>query len=243
MLLAAGASVAQPMSLDTPSDSPLWWTLTPDFSPEQLQAAYFDPVGGVIRYQEAVEAGLEEPLANEDLERVVFYEHPQIHAEITPMWLALNILATSTISIFGEDIVVAELRDFEITEGGVQKIMSVSAKLERDEKQLMAEVGPKQIEIQLIAIEAKRKGHSKESVDRAFAEKDSSFFSRTGSGRRKDELEELLASIDRNPPAEATEGALIALKKNLQEADWEAFRHYLLVAIVSRTGPSMNFDS
>jgi len=59
-LAAPRPAAAQPFDLDTPADSPLWWTVTDAPSPAELRAALRDPEAHLERYPEALAGGSNE---------------------------------------------------------------------------------------------------------------------------------------------------------------------------------------
>jgi hypothetical protein len=79
---------AQPLDLNTPASSPLWWPLTDELTPSELRRQYRDHDGSLERLAEAVELGLEPPQSPETLSRLRFYLHFELHSELVPLWMA-----------------------------------------------------------------------------------------------------------------------------------------------------------
>ncbi|HSL83314.1 MAG TPA: hypothetical protein VLF66_11105, partial [Thermoanaerobaculia bacterium] len=93
-LAIPGPSSGQPMDLDTPPGSPLWWTLTDEISPMELRTALRDPEAHLARYLAAIEAGVADVLPEDQVQTLSFYYNRDLTPELTPMWVAFSAFAS-----------------------------------------------------------------------------------------------------------------------------------------------------
>lgn len=230
---------AQPMDLATPADSPLWWTLTPDLSPEDLRREYQDPGATLRRYQEAVDAGLEEPRSDEDLARLKFYTHPRIQPEITTFWEALTIFSQH-LNRRGDEAVADDLATSGISKQGQDRIISSLHRLHSEAEDIMSVSGPKQRRFLLLLIEAKKEGHPEAALEWARANEDAEYLAAVTSVP-KAELEDLMDAMKISPSQIASEAALLQLKETLSASDWDRLRAHLLEVMRTKVGPFKDF--
>lgn len=248
---------AQPMPLDTPVDSPQWWTLTDDVTPAELRRLYNDRSLSLERYDAAVEAGLERPLperGEESRECLTFYFHPELTPELEPMWLAFD-----TFFVFytpgehaWEENVEAAPRDlqqkFGVSPSGVTTILSAAAITAVEFDSLMADLGPKQDAMTLLLMEL-----SADPVRAAAAPPEGQLFEAmlqkdyatvaAAVGRSESEIRALVdAHADWNAPYALVAEQLPGLKAALNDSDWQGLRRYLLETVVARKGASIHFD-
>ncbi len=164
LLSAAGwllpaAAAAQPHKLDTPVDSPLWWTLTDDLTPAELKRLHNDRSLALERYDAAVNAGLAQPLPERGRESrgcLKFYYHPDLTPELEPMWLAFETFYAfyTPRENAPEENVQAAPRDlqqkFGVSPAGVDRILNAAATTDAEFDSLMADLGPKMREMTLL---------------------------------------------------------------------------------------------
>lgn len=238
---------AQPMDLDTPARSPLWWTLTDEISPAELRKEFRDPDAHLARYLEAVEAGVPtQPLNDEALTYLSFYYNRSMTPELTPMWLAFDAFAGGHVELIGEAHATDNLAAFGFGPTAIDTILLFGTRLTRETQEIVEEVGPRSVrfsEIQQRAIEARggdRKAYA--SVTRATEAQELDLLL-PHAGVPRDELADLRAAWRRHPVTETAEKLLPELRQQLTEEDWERFRRFLLEHVVPGMGnESKDFD-
>jgi len=248
---------AQPLELDTPEDSPLWWTLTDEITPQELRAIYRDDTGHLERYQAAVEAGTKPPLNEMGKKALKFFYDPDQNPELTAMWMAFSAFATAHLEDDGHAVTADRLRPYGISPGGVAAILSVG------EEQLQEHLGmvedlkeesreymqlyrrlddlaraPAEIKAQQPAPEARRL--TPEGLREAVKRNDVALLA-AASGESPEKVERLLWVAKSNPPAATAGENLVTLRARLSEEDWNAFRRFLLEEVVTRMGPFTDF--
>ncbi len=222
---------AQPLDLDTPVDSPLWWTLTDEVSPQQLREAYRDPEANRQRFREAVAAGLQPPAPKDpDLRYLDFYLQPRLNPELVPMWYAFASLSRNWLPQEGRAAIASALAARGISAGGIERVLAVAAESAARLQRRYDEIGPLSRDFGRIrwAI-LDHNGWSEESkreVEAAVARDDASYFAER-SGRSETEVASMLAATKDDfyyrVPAEGT----VQLNEELDPADWRGLRRYL----------------
>ena len=249
LFAVAGEIAAQPHRLSTPADSYLWWPLSDDITPAELKALWSDRALSLERYDEAVKAGLEGPLDPEKRPLLKYYINIKLTPELGPMWLAFDIFARERISRTGvsPDVVPAELADYGISPGGVETIMVAAHGCVADHDALMFDLGPKQIEAQLL-IQDRRK------AERAGTAPPGKPIMEAVNERRYDlvasvtdrpvgEIRELVDALaDWDAPSRLMAECLPALKLQLTDADWQRFQAFLREVVIQPFGGLPFFD-
>lgn len=249
---------AQPMRLDTPVDSPLWWTLTDDLTPAEVKRLYSDRALSLERYDAAVEAGLAPPLperGKDSRECLQFYVNPELTPELEPMWFPFQTFyALYTPGEHArEEYVEAAPRDlqqkFGVSPSGVDAIMSAAAATQTEFDSLMADLGPKLQEMTLLLAAV-----YEDPLRAAFVPPEGQVYDAVRQqdyatvssvvGRPESEIHELVDShADWDVPYALIAEALPGLKAALTDHDWQGFRHYLLETVVARQGSFKEFDA
>lgn len=248
---------AQPHKLDTPVESPLWWTLTDDLTPAELKRLYNDRSLSLERYDAAVEAGLAQPLPDQGPERrecLLFYFHPGLTPALEPMWLAFDtfyVLHTPGEHASEENVRAAPLdlqQKFGVSPSGVETILRAAATTATEFDDLMTDLGPKQKAMTLLLMDLDQDplraaaAPSEGQLHEAILQKDYTAVA-AAVGRPESEIRELVDSqADWNVPYALVAEQLPGLKAELSESDWQGFRRYLLETVVARKGASMHFD-
>jgi hypothetical protein len=241
-LLPAAAS-AQPLDLDTPADSPLWWTLTDDISPQQLRDAYRDPGANRRRFREAVAAGLQPPAPKDpELRYLVFYVNPRLTPELEPLWSAFYALADQ-LELEGAEAVELGLAARGISAEGIDRIVAVAQATAAEVRDLVAQIGPLQREF-ILMVRGVRDRHrwseeSEAAVESAVERGDTRYFAEQ-TGRTEADVARLLAAGLRTPTSEAAEESIVRLKADLAAPDWRGLRRYLFDRAASGIGGGMN---
>jgi hypothetical protein len=246
-LLATPGSglAAQPLDLDTPADSPAWWTLTDAVSPAQLRAAYRDREASLERYLKALDAGLAPGMGEEGAKRLRFYLNPALTPELEPMWLALDVLSREWLPRVGEQEVARGLARYGISERGRRTLFDALEEWRGAVEKRIAAIGP--LQVRFVKLQwALHERLGKESVEaaslqRAIAAGDPETFGSL-TGTTTEEARELMAAAKVDPGAETAETALPRLKALLSEEDWSGFGLFLLKEVASRFGPFAEFD-
>ena len=238
---------AQPLDLDIPVESPMWWTLTDEISPAELRKEFRDPDAHLARYREAVEVGAPtQPLTDEALTYLSFYYNRRVTPELTPMWLAFDAFAGGHLELIGDAHATDHLTAFGFGPTAIDTILLFATRLTRETQEIVEEVGPRSIrfvEIQRRAIRTRggdRKAYA--AVTRAARAGDLDLLL-PHAGVPRAELAELRAAWKRSPLTETAEKLLPELRQRLTEEDWERLRRFLLEHVVARMGnESKDFD-
>lgn len=151
LILLPTVSRAQPHKLDTPTDSPLWWTLTDEITPQKLKALYADRTSSLARYDDAVEAGLEEPLparGKRSRACLTFYRNAELTPQLEPMWIAFRAFYNAHLDqeLSGNEYVDAvphRLQEFGISPSGVDVILAAAKSTKAEVKRRSPEFIPR----------------------------------------------------------------------------------------------------
>jgi len=246
-LAAPGPAAAQPFDLDTPADSPLWWTVTDALSPAELRAALRDPEAHLARYREALAAGVvSAPLTREQEETLSFYYNRRLTPELTPMWLAFQALAIGRLLPQGEDQVRSSLVEFGLSEEAADVIIESATRQQAESQALglaLAAGSNEYVEIQREAIEARGGGRRAYAEVVSAARRGDFGALRPVTSLSNERLAELRTDWLRNPITEVAEPRLLELKATLDDWSWIEFRRYLLEVVVAGMGQeSKDFD-
>lgn len=235
---------AQPFDLDTPVDSPLWWTLTDGISPQELREAYRDLESSRRRFREAVAAGLQPPATKDKgLQHLKFYVNSQITPELVPMWLVFETVANMWLPAEGREEVERSLASHGVASSGIERVLAVAADNAVQVQRNVNEIGPLQQEYIRMQWEILNRDNwsekSKDAVEAAVGSDDLLFFSQ-GTGRSEAEVAKLIAAGKDNYLARVTEESLVTLKRELSPADWRGLRRYLFDRAASGFGGMMD---
>lgn len=249
LLLALGLLpallAAQPLDLTTPADSPLWWTLTDELSPQKLRQIYLDEVGHYQRYLEALEAGLTTPLPVELEGALSFYHNTQQTPELTSMWEAFSVFAEAYVAgPMGRDV-SEELTLRGVSPEGIGHILAIARRNLAEEQLLIEQVRDHQLEFMKLKEQLLEDlGDSPESRRRirSALERRSYALFVQHSGYSEQQIATLEAAWRTNPPAECAARSLAALREQLGDEDWQGLRRYLLEVVVAAMGPAVDFD-
>ncbi len=233
-------SSAQPMDLDTPVGSPLWWTLTDEITPAQLRSTFRDPQAQIDRYRAAMNAGVAaQNLTEEQLGYIRFYYNTRINPELTPMWLAFDSFANGHLDFQGTGHATNALTEFGFGKTAINTILGFATRQTESARKIADEIRSKSkefVEIQRRAI--KDLGGDRPAI--AAVEKAARGGSlevlQSDTGKSQRELAELRAAWRRIPATEAAEALLPQLRQQLTEEDWQRFRRFLLKHVVANMG-------
>ncbi len=237
---SAEVALGEVYKLQEPPNSPYWWTLTDDLSPQDLRRIHRDRRGHIERFQAATAAGLEQPLGIEALEGLSVYYNALQSPELTPMWEALDVFAGDHLEIDGAEFVTEAMTRHGISATGRELIVEMSKLyiLERD-----GSIGEVRDDTQAF-VELQKKvsaSHGKGRLKSALANADHQFFAREG-GIPESRARQLFEAWKTDPISNTAVGTLTALRDQLTTEDWQGLRRYLLQDIVSQMGPVIDFD-
>jgi hypothetical protein len=258
LVISPANTKAQPLELDTPADSPLWWTLTDELTPQELRSIYRDDAGHLKRYQAAVEAGLASPLDERQKKALKFYYNPDQNPELMPMWLAFSAFATAHLEDDGPSITGERLVPYGISPGGIDAILSVGEEQLQEETQMVEDLKEEGLEFMqvfqrmddLASAPAEVKEHypvaaarrlTHEGLREAFEREDVELLA-AASGESPEKIARLIWVAKANPPAATAGENLVTLHARLSAEDWNAFRRFLLEKVVSRMGAFADFQ-
>lgn len=257
LLVLPSVVAGQPLDLDTPEDSPLWWTLTDEITPQELRAIYRDDSAHLVRYQAAVEAGLAVPLNERQKKALKFHYHPTQNPELAPMWSAFSAFATAHLEDDGPSITGERLVPYGISPGGIDAILSVGEEQFQEHLAMVEELEAESQEYLRLyrrlddlarAPAEVKQAHSvpaarhltPESLLEAVDRDDVALLA-AASGETPAKVARLLWVAKSNPPAATAGENLVTLRARLTAEDWNAFRRFLLEQVVSRMGPFTDF--
>ena len=234
-LIAPTRAWSQPIDLDTPADSPLWWTLTDEISPAELRAALRSDRAHLERYLAAVDAGLASPLTEEQADALSFYYNRRLNPELTPMWFAFDVLASGRLQLRGEEAIRQSLAEYGFTKPAIGTIIDAANAQFRDSQQLAKQLAPDTQEFMKIwRLAVERRGGEKKAgaeVDRAVKAGKLDILAQA-TGTPNERLAKLRRAWKRDPLGEATAPILVNLKDTLDDASWDRLRTYLLEVVV-----------
>lgn len=245
-LLAPGSSSGQPLDLDTPASSPLWWTLSDEISPAELRSALRSPEAHRERYLAAVDAGIAQPLAEDQVQALSFYYNRRLTPELTPMWFAFDVFGTAHLQGRGEEHVTGALAEFGFAPSAIATILELGRSQAERSQELSVALGKKSIQfvqIQRRAIEARGGDRRSYALVKRAAERGELGLLLGSTDVSLETLSELRAAWLRHPITEIAEDLLPELRSRLSAEDWEGFRRFLLEHVVPAMGSeSRDFD-
>ena len=229
-VLGGGVAIVQAQTTDpkVPASSPLWWTLTDGLAPQQLRRIYADPEDSRRRYALAVERKLVQPLPQEKLDKLLFFQNGALSPELLPMWEAFDAFALRLRHrpSWDEEKAAADLQKFDVSAAGAEVVARESSRYLTEVDALIEKIRDDQQAFVEIMRQAKRT-LGKEGLDRALKSRDVPALA-LAAGRRVPETGRLMEQWEIDPTASVAESMLPELKRELSPRDWELFRGYLL---------------
>ena len=233
-LCVVAAAVAQPMPLDTPQGSPLWWTLSEKVSPEELRQALSNQLLHDERYERALREGLAPALPSDVI--ITFFVHPRLDPELVPTWIAFSAFATAHAGVDPDNIVVEKLESRGLDHESALLVLTVAKQAADLQEELLQEARDPSIRFTELRRElVEVKGYSKAEVRRATKELDEEFFA-ASAGLPRSEARAMLHAHRMNPPAEAGTRLLPQLRARLGTEEWGDFLDFLRTDVLSQMG-------
>lgn len=249
-LLPLSSASARHRPVELPTDSPAWWTLTDEFSPEELRRAHHDPEANLQRYLKDLEIRETRPLPAHKAQRLIFHVNGGAEPELVPLWWAFGAMATVRTlrqQLSPETLIRSDgqlLADFGVSPEGVRQILEV-ADLHRDllyEREV--ELEPLWEEFTKFRQRAVRSlggdEEARERVRDATYASDARFLAPLG----KEDLPktaELLEAMNADVLLEVAMRSLPELRQNLGDADWNGMRRFFLTYIAPSFGSAQGF--
>lgn len=246
-LVAPAPVTAQAHRIDNPVGSYLWWTLSEHITPEELKLLYSDRALSLERYQQALDAGLEQPLTDDQLNRLTFYINHELTPELAPMWWAFDIFARDwLVPKQQEEVLVTDLSRYRISRSGIDKILVAAHGCAADHEALMSDLGPKQIEAQLLIADRlrleRKRGFVGKPILESVNERQYDVVARVA-GKDVDEIRELVDALaDWEAGRRLVAACLPELEQQLLEPDWQRFRDYLREQVIAPLGGLSFFE-
>lgn len=226
LLLLPSPSAGQWTDDPPPADSPYWWTLTDDITPEQLRDTLQDREAHVERYYQAVEKEPTYRLPEHLVAHLTIYVKGDLTPELFPL---IDTFDAFALRFRGRPSwpkhAPEELEEWGISRPGVQTILALAHSHLRRRDQIIDEVKDKQQAFVKILQRADDRLGRKASVAARRA-RDVEVFARvSGLGRAR--VAELMEAWLRDPAEEAAIEHIQLVRQELSEKDWELFRSYL----------------
>lgn len=215
-----------------PADSPAWWSLSPEVTPEELREAILDPMKVRARYQQAVARGIKEELPATRLEKLEYFVDGTLTPELVPAWEAYHVYAVNShLRAREESIVRKELLDYTMSaEGADATGQSIQDHWERREA-LIAQIGHEQlkfVKILRLAKETLGADAYAETTAREDVEKLASIASLP-----PDEVRRLAEAWNRDIGREVSIASLVELREHLPDSDWYALLNFLRAKVAT----------
>ena len=223
-------AAAQPFDLETPGDSPIWWTVDSELTPEGLRIALTDPANIHQRHLAAVRAGRAEAAPAKAYDALVFFVDPKTNPELVPLAVAYILFANNECLLLPPEAVAKRLHAAGLSKEGANVLASKCQESSSRNRELAEAV--RAHHSQALDLRAKWlavNGNSEKSrrdLEAALRTQDIAAF-RNISTHPPEELALLLRFAFRNPPIEVAADALRELKNSLSETDWNIFRKYM----------------
>lgn len=225
-VVASGQPAASGPPPETAEDSPRWWTLTDEITPQELRAIHQNVELHKERYQEDVRAGRRPLKPKKQMDLMNFYIDGNSHPELFPMWWVFSSFSAGFVYDLADPRV--SLTEFgfkaEVVEtlAGMsleywRKREAISAKYEEDSEDLL----------EFVRLSRERLGEKGYRI--AGKAKDATRLA-IATGYSVEKVEKYLNRIwgGENPIEDLTIQTLPLIKEALGPADWELFRRYLL---------------
>jgi hypothetical protein len=218
-----------------PIDHPYWWTLSPELSPEKLKQrldkrAEAVEVEVVRERGKATGASVTEP-------QVRWIVEGRESPELFPAWSVFYSFASGRADRGPVDQVADELMGFGLEPGAVQVILEAARETVLRARELGREPGEAQLQLRDLYLQAEETiGKDRVAVLRS--ENDFALLSEHV-GWSRDALRDLARRARRPWEAEAAVPAIHSIRGKLGEAQWGAFRRYLLEKVATRRAESV----
>lgn len=235
LLLACPSAFGQYTENPPPVDSPYWWTLTDEITPEELMHRLQDPEENRRRYREGMAKGQATKFPEAYLAEHIVSVRTR---ELTPMWDAFDGFALRFRGLgTAYPEAATELESAGVSRAGIETILGIAHQHLRQRDALREELGPKQRAFAEFLTEAKEA--LGERYRPALESRDIAAFARI-SGRSEAEVADLMAAWERDPGVEVSLESIQLLKLELAEEDWDRFRGFLLREVASEVSYSVS---
>lgn len=214
---------AQWMVPPPPVDSPYWWTLTDEVSPQELRVALTNPAAVRQRYLAAKEAeGVTVPPV--ELTQIDYFITGRLTPELFPMFDAYITLAVQTYHEPGEERTRELLALYAFSPASADKVISSLLNYMEKRDAAVAEVAPRHQELMEIVRRSRvplKEAFKRGDIDRVVA----------ATGASRDRVAELFPLWNAAPSIETALDSLSSLRQELSEQEWENLRRLLLEEI------------
>ena len=229
MIVGAVASAAsgQWMFKTPPASSPYWWTLTDELKPRELRRLLIDKTAHRERYLQAVATGEASPLTTEELSDLSYF----VNGQFTPELVRLAEAFDSFMRDFKDqenwfEQTQSRLRKYELSPSGQASILALVEAYNTKRDEMVPEVG--ELAKRFVEIMATtERASSRKELKGILKRKSLREMSRI-SGIPLEEVQQCALAWERDVVEELCYEALGLLSTDLSQADWDAFRRYLL---------------
>lgn len=221
------------------ADSPYWWTLTSELTPQELRTLRQDRAAHQRRFMEDRLGRDDDPFLKrnaEELRRAAAEVRVYVNGKMTPELFRLpEVFSVFFLKFEGRfrernEVDVRDgLADLGLSASAIELIIDVSTKTVIKEEALIAETKDEQAEFAKILEQALLKV-GRERYRKMLHDKDLASLA-DATGWSEFEVRKLNSVWLRDPTEEVSESTLVALKEALSPEDWRRFRSYLFTEI------------
>ena len=231
-LVLASVAAGQWMDKMPPANSPYWWTLTDELTPEELRSKVIDREANRRRYLAAIEVGAVSPPSAEMLQDLRYF----ISGDFTPELFRLPETFDSFTGSFASredwpEEVRKTLPEYGVSPEGRVAILAVVEPYNTKRDELVPEVGELATRFVEVMTLIERRS-SRKTLKKLLRKKDFKEMARVA-GMSAPEIRSLADAWSRDVVEEICFETLDTLKQELSQADWNAFRSYLLNEIAA----------
>ncbi len=220
-----------------PPESPAWWTLTDEITPEQLRHALTDPELTKQRFLDAVEAGAQQKVPASRLEQLYVCFEGELTPELVPLWYAYAYLAIRRdirTEVGEPDWLSEQLTGTGISAEGIRAVAGETFAYDARFDGFIESHKRRGNGFLDVLGGARRRASNRELND-LLARRDTVAIANLAR-RPTAEVQALAEAWELDPILEAALPSITALRKTLTARDWAALRDYLIRVVAPTAG-------
>lgn len=226
---------AQYASDPPPVDSPYWWTLSDEVSPQELYDALQSRERNQSRLRQAILNGTYDAIPEGRIEDLSVFIDGRATPELFPMWEVFHAYSYDFDGLPRNYEATArdELKEAGVSAPGIARIVAVAHRNWREEEENNKALHPQRSRFVHEVLIPMDKTVGERGRNRAVMARDFGRMSRAAALDRG-EVQDLYEAWKTDVAATVSIASVQELKASLSEEDWEALRAYLLREVASR---------
>ena len=231
-LLLSVAAMAQWPVTYPPADSPRWWTLTPEMSPQELRRVTLDRKAHQERFKETIQSNENRIVTREEMDMTRIFVDGSRTPSLVSMVEAFNAL---TEYLHGkkaqsEEVMYREiLQRYGLSRAEIDLVID-AARLKNAEQERMTELTQEDTAEFVRILKETKENLGREKYRKALSGKKLGVLAKA-SGRSLDEVSRLSGVWDQDPVEDLLIETVAGLREELSEDGWKGFRSFLYCEI------------